>query len=178
MKSLKRHHNSKGFSIIELLLVLTIVSVFLGAVFIAYRTINANVNEQKYADQAMSFLMGLKDYYNTIGAYPQTTCTDGNSWNNSPSGSCDWNSHPPASPANCCALMHFIGPWASTWSYISGTSSFTIVTSQIPKDYINAVSNKFNNLGLLCTVSSLSGDYGYLSCSANNVVTSSVAINN
>jgi len=140
-----------GFSILELLLVLTIVSIFLGAVFIGYRTIYANANEEKYGDQARSFVLGLKDYYNTIGAYPLISCTDAISWNNSPSGTCDWNSHPPSIPANCCALQHFIGPWAITWTYIATPTSFTISTSPIPESYIQAVANEMNSLGLVCT---------------------------
>jgi len=165
----------KGFSIIELLLVLTIVSIFLGAVFIGYRTINANANEQKYSDQAYSFIMGLKDYYNVLGEYPLVSCTDPNSWNNSPSGSCDWSFHPPSVPANCCALQHFIGQWATTWSYIATPTSFTINTSPIPQDYIQAVANELNSLGLTCgTLTGTGGEY--LSCSANGIVSSTSAL--
>jgi len=165
----------KGFSIIELLLVLTIVSIFLGAVFIGYRTINANANEQKYSDQAYSFVMGLKDYYDVLGAYPLVSCTDPNSWNNVPSGNCNWNTHPPSAPANCCALQHFIGQWATTWSYIATPTSFTINTSVIPQGYIQAVANEINSLGLICTV--LNGTDGkYLSCSANGIVSSTTAL--
>jgi len=168
-----------AFSIIELLLVLTIVSIFLGAVFIGYRTIHATTNEQNYAYKARTFVLGLKDYYDVLGAYPQISCTDGNSWSslNGAQGICDWNSHPPSNPANCCALLHFIGPWAITWSYLSTSTSFTIVTSQIPNEYVQAVSNAFNSLGLLCTVSSTGGDYSYLSCTANNVPTTLTALN-
>jgi prepilin-type N-terminal cleavage/methylation domain-containing protein len=168
--------SSQGFSIIELLLVLTIVSVFLGAVFIGYRTINANVNEQKYGDKAQSFVIGLKDYYNTLGAYPQISCTDQNSWNNSPTGTCDWNSHQPSNPANCCALQHFIGPWVTTWSYVATPTSFTINTEPIPQEYIQAVANDMNTLGLTCTT--LNGTSGeYLSCSANGIYTNTTAVN-
>jgi hypothetical protein len=168
-----------AFSIIELLLVLTIVSIFLGAVFIGYRTIHATTNEQNYAYKARTFVLGLKDYYDVLGAYPQISCTDGNSWSslNGAQGTCDWNSHPPSNPANCCALLHFIGPWATTWSYLSTSTSFTIVTSQIPNEYVQAVSNAFNSLGLLCTVSSTGGDYSYLSCTVNNVPTTLTALN-
>jgi len=168
-----------AFSIIELLLVLTIVSIFLGAVFIGYRTIHATTNEQNYAYKARTFVLGLKDYYDVLGAYPQVSCTDGNSWFslNGAQGTCDWNSHPPSNPANCCALLHFIGPWAITWSYFSTSTSFTIVTSQIPNEYVQAVSNAFNSLGLLCTVSSTGGDYSYLSCTVNNVPTTLTALN-
>jgi len=170
---------SLAFSIIELLLVLTIVSIFLGAVFIGYRTIHATTNEQNYAYKARTFVLGLKDYYDVLGAYPQVSCTDGNSWFslNGAQGTCDWNSHPPSNPANCCALLHFIGPWAITWSYFSTSTSFTIVTSQIPNEYVQAVSNAFNSLGLLCTVSSTGGDYSYLSCTVNNVPTTLTALN-
>jgi prepilin-type N-terminal cleavage/methylation domain len=178
------HHNkpiarSLAFSIIELLLVLTIVSIFLGAVFIGYRTIHATTNEQNYAYKARTFVLGLKDYYDVLGAYPQVSCTDGNSWSslNSAQGTCDWNSHPPSNPANCCALLHFIGPWATTWSYLSTSNSFAIVTSQIPNEYVQAVSNAFNSLGLLCTVSSTGGDYSYLSCTVNNIPTTLTALN-
>jgi prepilin-type N-terminal cleavage/methylation domain len=168
-----------AFSIIELLLVLTIVSIFLGAVFIGYRTIHATTNEQDYAYKARTFVLGLKDYYDVLGAYPQISCTDGNSWSslNGDQGICDWNSHPPSNPADCCALLHFIGPWATTWSYLSNSTSFAIVTSQIPNEYVQAVSNAFNSLGLLCTVSSTGGDYSYLSCTANNVPTTLTALN-
>ncbi|MGC8649557.1 MAG: type II secretion system protein [Hydrogenobaculum sp.] len=183
--SLKDVHTNKpfgplAFSIIELLLVLTIVSIFLGAVFIGYRTINATTHEQNYSYKARTFVLGLKDYYDVLGAYPQISCTDGNSWYslNGAQGTCDWNSHPPSNPANCCALLHFIGPWATTWSYLSTSTSFTIVTSQIPNEYIQAVSNAFNSLGLLCTISSATAsDYSYLSCTANNVPTTLTALN-
>ena len=169
-----------AFSIIELLLVLTIVSIFLGAVFIGYRTIHATTNEQEYAYKARTFVLGVKDYYDVLGAYPQISCTDGNSWSslNGAQGTCDWNSHPPSNPANCCALLHFIGPWAITWSYLSTSTSFTIVTSQIPNEYIQAVSNAFNSLGLLCTISSATtSDYSYLNCTVNNVPTTLTALN-
>jgi type II secretory pathway pseudopilin PulG len=182
-----------AFSIIELLLVLTIVSIFLGAVFIGYRTIHATTNEQEYAYKARTFMLGVKDYYDVLGAYPQITCTDASSWSSlngaqgtsmprptsMPQTTCDWNSHPPSNPANCCALLHFIGPWAITWSYLSTSTSFTIVTSQIPKEYIQAVSNAFNSLGLLCTISSANQPqhYTYLSCTANNVPTTLTALN-
>jgi len=148
-------------------------------VFIGYRTIHATTNEQNYAYKARTFVLGLKDYYDVLGAYPQISCTDGNSWSslNGAQGICDWNSHPPSNPANCCALLHFIGPWATTWSYLSTSTSFTIVTSQIPNEYVQAVSNAFNSLGLLCTVSSTGGDYSYLSCTANNVPTTLTALN-
>ena len=176
-----------AFSIIELLLVLTIVSIFLGAVFIGYRTIHATTNEQNYAYKARTFVLGLKDYYDVLGAYPQISCTDGNSWSSlngaqgtsMPQTTCDWNSHPPSNPANCCALLHFIGPWATTWSYLSTSTSFAIVTSQIPNEYVQAVSNAFNSLGLLCTVSTTnqSQPYAYLSCTVNNVPTTLTALN-
>jgi len=176
-----------AFSIIELLLVLTIVSIFLGAVFIGYRTIHATTNEQNYAYKARTFVLGLKDYYDVLGAYPQISCTDGNSWSSlngaqgasMPQTTCDWNSHPPSNPANCCALLHFIGPWATTWSYLSTSTSFTIVTSQIPNEYVQAVSNAFNSLGLLCTVSTTnqSQPYAYLICTVNNVPTTLTALN-
>jgi len=168
-----------AFSIIELLLVLTIVSIFLGAVFIGYRTINATTHEQEYSYKARSFVLGLKDYYDVLGAYPQVSCTDGNSWSslNGAQGTCDWNSHPPSSPANCCALLHFIGPWATTWSYISSATSFGIITQNIPNEYVRAVANKFNSLGLLCTISNANGDYSYLSCTANNVPTTLTSLN-
>ena len=160
--------SSYGFSIIELLLVLTIVSIFLGAVFIGYRTINANANEQKYADQSQTFVMGLKDYYNVLGAYPLVSCTDQSTWDNSPTGTCDWNTHPPSNPANCCALQHFIGRWATTWSYVATPTSFAINTTPISQEYIQAVANEMNTLGLTCTI--LSGTNGeYLSCSATGV---------
>ncbi len=171
---------SIGFSIVELLLVLTIVSIFLGAVFIGYRTINARSKEQEYIYQGRSFVTGLKDYYNVLGgAYPQVSCTDGNSWSslNGAQGTCDWNSHPPSSPANCCALMHFIGPWALTWSYIASNSSFTIITpSNISNEYTQAVANGFNSLGLGCTISSYTGDFSYITCTANNIPTTIVAL--
>lgn len=180
--SLKDTHPNKpfrllAFSIIELLLVLTIVSIFLGAVFIGYRTIHATTNEQEYAYKARTFTLGLKDYYDVLGAYPQITCTDASSWSslNGAQGTCDWNSHPPSNPANCCALLHFIGPWAITWSYLSTSTSFTIVTSQIPNAYIQAVSNAFNSLGLVCTTETQ--PYSHLSCTANNVPTTLTALN-
>ena len=190
--STKMHPNKPlarplAFSIIELLLVLTVVSIFLGAVFIGYRTIHATTNEQNYTYKARTFVLGLKDYYDVLGAYPQVSCTDANSWSSlngaqgtsMPQTTCDWNSHPPSNPANCCALLHFIGPWAITWSYLSTSTSFTIVTSQIPNEYVQAVSNAFNSLGLLCTVSTInqSQPYVYLSCTVNNVPTTLTALN-
>ncbi len=169
-----------AFSIIELLLVLTIVSIFLGAVFIGYRTIHATTNEQEYAYKARTFVLGIKDYYDVLGAYPQVSCTDASSWSslNGAQGICDWNSHPPSNPANCCTLLHFIGPWATTWSYMAGGNSFTVVTDNIPNEYIQAVSNAFNSLGLLCTVSAANqSQYSYLTCTANNVPTTLTALN-
>lgn len=165
----------RGFSIIELLLVLTIVSIFLGAVFIGYRTIKARTSEDEYGYQARAFITGLKDYYDVLGAYPYISCTDNTSWNTSPSGACNWSSHPPSTPANCCALMHFIGPWASSWTYMASSTAFYINTptsTPIPLEYIKAVSNKFLALGLQCQINTLSNDYGYLTCSVNNIPTS------
>lgn len=165
----------KGFSIIELLLVLTVVSIFLGAVFIGYRTIKARTNEDNYGYQGRVFVEGLKDYYSLLGAYPNISCTDYNSWYSVPSGTCDWNSHPISSPANCCALMHFIGPWASSWTYISYTNAFVISTptsAPIPVEYIKAVANEFVSSGLQCKINTLNGDYGYLTCSVTNIPTS------
>ncbi len=167
----------KGFSIIELLLVLTVVSIFLGAVFIGYRTIKARTNEDTYGYQGRAFVIGLKDYYDLLGAYPNISCTDYNSWYSAPPGTntCDWNSHPVSSPANCCALMHFIDPWASSWTYISYTNGFVVSTptsTPIPLDYIRAVANEFMALGLQCQINTLSGDYGYITCSVTNVATS------
>lgn len=104
MNNFKKNQHG-GFSIIELLLVLTALAIFLGAAFIGYRTMKANGNEEQMADKFKNFVTGLKsyskDFYNE---YPYISCTQASDWSVKSSNN---------NIASCGALEQYIGSFVT-----------------------------------------------------------------
>jgi type II secretory pathway pseudopilin PulG len=162
---------SKGFSIIEFLLVLTAFALFLGAAFIGYRTIKANADQEHISQRVNLFIKGIEQYANDFGAYPYITCANANDWNTAASSN---------KVASCSALMSYIGHWLANtntgqvWQYYAWSSNYqqsgcegtatscnesstqgfyAIATPYIPIEYAQGVANRLNELGVVsCNV--------------------------
>jgi len=183
---------SKGFSIIEFLLVLSAFALFLGAAFIGYRTIKANADQEHISQRVNLFIKGIEQYANDFGAYPYITCANANDWNTAASSN---------KVASCSALMSYIGHWLANantgqvWQYYAWSSQqsgcegtatscnesstqgfYAIATPYILIEYAQGVANRLNELGVVsCNVYSGSGGWyntpsgsAFIECTSNN----------
>jgi len=189
----KKGKSSRGFSIIEFLLVLTAFVIFLGAAFIGYRTLKANGDETQIANRFKLFATGLKNYSKDFyNSYPYVKCAQVSDWST--------GTAPSNNVASCAALEQYIGsfvqngPWTYT-GYTGGTGNppsggnqassstgtlsmtqgyYTFTTAPIDNGYVQSILNQANAYGLTCSVTAATGYSGssLLTCTSQPVLVS------
>lgn len=187
----KKGKSSRGFSIIEFLLVLTAFVIFLGAAFIGYRTLKANGNETQIANRFKLFATGLKNYSKDFyNSYPAIACPGAG-----------WSTQAPSNNvASCGALEQYIGsfvqvgPWTYT-AYTGGSGNppsggtpassstgtvsmtqgyYTFTTGPIDNAYVQSILNQANAYNLTCTSTTDTAYSGssLISCTSQPVLVS------
>ena len=103
-------------------MVLTAFALFLGAaIFIGYRTMKANADQEHISQRVNLFIKGIEQYVNDFGAYPYITCANANDWNTVASSN---------KVASFSALMSYIVHWladantAQLWKYYAWSSNY------------------------------------------------------
>ena len=189
----KKGKSSRGFSIIEFLLVLTAFVIFLGAAFIGYRTLKANGNETQIANRFKLMATGLKNYsHDFYNSYPYVKCAQTSDWMD--------GTAPSNNIASCAALEQYIGsfvtmgPTASNiWTYTGYTGAvgagtpattntgsnqsitqgyYTFTTAPIDNAYVQSILNQANAYGLNCSTSSYNSASSSISCTSQPVLVS------
>jgi type II secretory pathway pseudopilin PulG len=182
---------TRGFSIIEFLLVLTAFVIFLGAAFIGYRTLKASGEETQAANQFKLFATGLNNYrMGFYDSYPYITCS-GTGWT---------ATAPSNNIASCGALEQYIGSFVQvgSWTYTAyaggsgsppsgGTAAssstgtgtmtqgyYTFTTGPIDSAYVQAILNQANSYNLNCTSTTDTAYSGssIISCTSQPVLVS------
>lgn len=68
------YKNKKGFTIIELLIVIVIIGILAGIGYVVYNGVQRDARNKQRATQASAIVSALEDYYNDNGEYP--SCAD------------------------------------------------------------------------------------------------------
>lgn len=143
-QSVQNHHTRKGFTLVELLVAISIVAVVSAIGYINYTTAQVSARDARRKHDLQAMKVGLELYYQAIKRYP---CTDGNTnlgWVNSAS-------LPPTSI-----------PWVEINDYADTSFNCAInLASQVNfnKAFINVMPiDPLKNLGVRADKA---GNYGY-----------------
>lgn len=71
---------TSGFTIVELLVIIAVISILTSMVFLSYNSVQEGVQSAQRKADMETVLHLLKSYYNKNGEYPQTTVNPASNW--------------------------------------------------------------------------------------------------
>lgn len=118
----KRNLNSKGFTIVELLIVIVVIGILALLVITTYSGIQAKARNSKRQTDVQSIQTQLEAFFSQNGYYPSLTDMNSSSWLDTNMKSLDQNALiDPSSPSSSKTLAS--SPTAKQYSYAVTNSS-------------------------------------------------------
>jgi prepilin-type N-terminal cleavage/methylation domain-containing protein len=112
----KRNLNNKGFTIVELLIVIVVIGILALLVITTYSGIQAKARNSKRASDVKSLQTQIEAYFSQNGFYPSRTDLNTASWLNTNMKSLDQNALiDPSNPTQSKTLV--AAPVAKSYSY-------------------------------------------------------------
>lgn len=70
-------HKLKGFTVVELIVVIVVIALLTTIISVAYRETQKNARNEKRKTDVIVLMGALDEYYADKGGYPSATCSDG-----------------------------------------------------------------------------------------------------
>lgn len=155
---------SKGFTMIEFLLVLIVAAILIALAFKIYQSTRINAEGQSISSKITQFAGGLENYRQNNNFYPAASCS-GSTWTNNTATS--FSAGASSIGASCYNVLSYVGNFAYTegWTYSCAPGAASGVMSFRTGAY--PLASAQNALVALIKDKNISSNY---TCSVNTIL--------